>query len=87
MKISKRLAALAACTVLAPLALAACGGGDSGSGGGGGASESAATVDSLTVLDYYSDEPGHSKSATCSASAARRSVSPRSITSPCPARP
>ena len=54
MKISKRLAALAACTVLAPLALAACGGGDSGSGGGGGASESAATVDSLTVLDYYS---------------------------------
>ena len=61
MKISKRLAALAACTVLAPLALAACGGGGSGSGGGGGgASESAATVDSLTVLDYYIDEPSHS---------------------------
>ena len=59
MKISKRFAAIAACTVLAPLALTACGGDDSGSGGGGGASESAATVDSLTVLDYYTDDPGH----------------------------
>jgi len=60
-KISKRLAALAACTVLAPMALAACGGDDSGSGGGGGASESAATVDSLTVLDYYTNEPSHTQ--------------------------
>jgi multiple sugar transport system substrate-binding protein len=57
-KITKRLAALAACTVVAPLALAACGG--ESSSGGGGASESVAAVDSLTVLDYYSDEPGHS---------------------------
>ncbi len=58
MKITKRLAAIAALTIVTPLALTACGGGSSGSGGG--ASESTATVDSLTVLDYYSDEPGHS---------------------------
>ena len=57
MKITKRLAALAACTIVAPLALTACGG-DSGSSGGA-ASESVAAVDSLTVLDYYTDEPGH----------------------------
>jgi multiple sugar transport system substrate-binding protein len=44
---------------LAPLALAACGGGGSSSGGSGNASN--ATVDSLTVLDYYTDEPSHSQ--------------------------
>jgi multiple sugar transport system substrate-binding protein len=57
LKISKRLAAVAACTVLAPLALTACGGSSNsgGAGGGGGA----AAVDSLTVLDYYTEEPSH----------------------------
>ncbi|GAA3615309.1 sugar ABC transporter substrate-binding protein [Microlunatus ginsengisoli] len=55
----KRLLAVAAMATLAPLALAACGGGsDSGSGSG---ASSAAAVDSLTVLDYYSDEPGHTQ--------------------------
>ena len=55
----KRLLAVAAMAALAPLTLTACGGG-SGSGGGNGGS-SAATVDSLTVLDYYNDEPGHTQ--------------------------
>ena len=58
MKITKRLAAIAALTVVTPLALTACGG-DSNSSGGG-ASESTAAVDSLTVLDYYVDEPNRS---------------------------
>jgi multiple sugar transport system substrate-binding protein len=58
--IKKRLAAIAALATLAPLALAACGGGgDSGGSGGGG--ESSAAVDSLTVLDYYTEDPGHSQ--------------------------
>ncbi len=56
----KRMIALAATATLATLTLAACGGGGSGSGSGGG-SASTATVDSLTVLDYYGDEPGHSQ--------------------------
>jgi multiple sugar transport system substrate-binding protein len=53
--IKKRLVAIATLATLAPLTLAACGGG--GTSGGGSAS-SAATVDSLSVLDYYTDEPG-----------------------------
>ena len=53
--ITKRLAAFAALAALAPLSLAACGGRGSSSSSGGG---SAATVDSLKVLDYYTDEPG-----------------------------
>ena len=54
----KRLLAVAALAALAPLTLAACGGGGSSSSSGG---ASSASVDSLTVLDYYSDEPGHSQ--------------------------
>ena len=57
--IKKRLMAAAAMATLAPLALAACGGGGGSSGGQAGSSASA-TVDSLTVLDYYTDEPGKS---------------------------
>jgi multiple sugar transport system substrate-binding protein len=44
----KRLAAAAAVVTLAPLTLAAC---------GDDSSPSAESVDSLTVLDYYTDEP------------------------------
>jgi multiple sugar transport system substrate-binding protein len=55
----KRLLAAAAMATLAPLALAACGGG--GSSGGESGESSAATVESLTVLDYYSDDPGHTQ--------------------------
>jgi multiple sugar transport system substrate-binding protein len=55
--IKKRLMAAAAMATLAPLALAACGGGSSGGQAGSSAS---AAVDSLTVLDYYTDEPGKS---------------------------
>jgi multiple sugar transport system substrate-binding protein len=51
----KRIAAIAALATLAPLSLAACGSsGGSGSAGG----SSTAAVDSLKVLDYYTDEPG-----------------------------
>jgi multiple sugar transport system substrate-binding protein len=57
--IKKRLVAVAAMASLGPLTLAACGGGSSSSGGQAGSSASA-TVDSLTVLDYYTDEPGKS---------------------------
>jgi len=57
--IKKRLMAAAAMATLAPLTLAACGGGGGSSGGQAGSSASA-TVDSLTVLDYYTDEPGKS---------------------------
>ena len=53
--ITKRVAALVALAALAPLSLAACGGGGSSGSAGGG---STATVDSLKVLDYYTDEPG-----------------------------
>lgn len=56
--IKKRLVAAAALAMLAPLTLAACGGSGSGGGGGGGSST---TVGSLTVLDYYTDEPGKSQ--------------------------
>jgi len=48
----KRLGATAALAVLVPLALAACSGSDEDGGG-----DASAAVDSLTVLDYYSDEP------------------------------
>ena len=56
--IKKRLVAATAMATLAPLTLAACGGGGSNDAG----SESSATenVSSLTVLDYYTDEPGKS---------------------------
>ena len=57
--IKKRLVAAAAMATLAPLTLAACGGGGS-NGGGEQRSSSSETVDSLTVLDYYTDEPGKS---------------------------
>ena len=57
--IKKRLLTMAATATLVSLTLAACGGGETDGGEtGGGTSE---TVDSLTVLDYYSDEPGHSQ--------------------------
>ncbi len=56
--IKKRVLAAAAMAPLVPLTLAACGGG--GSNAGGSASSSSEAVDSLTVLDYYTDEPGKS---------------------------
>ena len=56
--IKKRVLAAAAMASLIPLTLAACGGG--GSNAGGSASSSSEAVDSLTVLDYYTDEPGKS---------------------------
>jgi multiple sugar transport system substrate-binding protein len=60
--IKKRLLAAASLATLVSLTLAACGGGGSNGGGGGGAGGgSSETVDSLTVLDYYSDEPGKSQ--------------------------
>ena len=57
--IKKRLVAAAAVATLVPLTLAACGGGG-GSNGPGSSSSPSETVDSLTVLDYYTDEPGKS---------------------------
>lgn len=48
----KRWAATAALAALTPLTLAAC-------GGSGGSSSGSGSVDSLTVLDYYTDNPGH----------------------------
>jgi multiple sugar transport system substrate-binding protein len=59
--IKRRLFAAAAMATLVPLTLAACGGGGSNGGAGGGSGGSSGTVDSLTVLDYYSDEPGKSQ--------------------------
>jgi multiple sugar transport system substrate-binding protein len=56
----KRLLAASALAALAPLTLAACGGGGGGASGGGSAAATA-TVDSLTVLDYYTDDPGHTQ--------------------------
>ena len=53
-----RLLGVAAFAALASLTLSACGGDEPSSGGGGGDAASAA-VDSLTVLDYYTDDPGH----------------------------
>jgi multiple sugar transport system substrate-binding protein len=57
--IKKRLVAAVAMATLAPLTLVACGGGG-GSNDAGSNSSSSETVDSLTVLDYYTDEPGKS---------------------------
>ena len=57
--IKKRLVAATAMATLAPLTLAACGGGGSNEPGSEGPATE--TVSSLTVLDYYSDEPGHSQ--------------------------
>jgi multiple sugar transport system substrate-binding protein len=45
---------------LVPLTLTACGGGGSNGGAGSNSSSSSEAVDSLTVLDYYTDEPGKS---------------------------
>ncbi|HYI58476.1 MAG TPA: extracellular solute-binding protein [Microlunatus sp.] len=53
----RRLLTAAALAALTPLALSACGGGDSDSSG----SETTETVDSLTVLDYYTEDPGHTQ--------------------------
>ena len=53
----RRLLTAAALAAITPLALSACGGGDSDSSG----SETTETVDSLTVLDYYTDDPGHTQ--------------------------
>ncbi|HEY9293357.1 MAG TPA: ABC transporter substrate-binding protein [Microlunatus sp.] len=53
----RRLMVVAAAVTLTSLTLAACGGG-SGDGGG---TDSAEKVDSLTVLDYYTDDPGHTQ--------------------------
>ena len=76
--ISKRWVVAAAVATLAPLALAACG------GGGGGSSSSAA--DSLTILDYYSDEPGKSQVGamlqTCATSAGVPKVNHESVPGP-----
>jgi multiple sugar transport system substrate-binding protein len=56
--IKKHLVVTATMATLVPLTLAACGGGSGSSSGGGGTS---AKVDSLHVLDYYTDEPGKSQ--------------------------
>ncbi|WP_458116545.1 sugar ABC transporter substrate-binding protein [Arthrobacter sp. D2-10] len=50
---NRKLTTLAAMTAIAPLALTACGGG----GGGGAAAGAGADVESLTVVDYYNNEP------------------------------
>ncbi len=57
--IKKRLVVAVAIATLAPLTLAACGGGGS-NGAGSNSSSSSEAVDSLTVLDYYNDEPAKS---------------------------
>ncbi|HSU35224.1 MAG TPA: ABC transporter substrate-binding protein [Propionibacteriaceae bacterium] len=54
----KRLVSAAAIATAATMVLAGCGGGGEEEAPGGGGS--AATVDSLTVLDYYVDEPNRS---------------------------
>jgi multiple sugar transport system substrate-binding protein len=54
--IKKRLAVATAFAALAPLSLVACSG-----GGSNGGSSSGGSVDSLTVLDYYTDDPGHTQ--------------------------
>jgi multiple sugar transport system substrate-binding protein len=54
----KRLVSAAAIATAATMVLAGCGGGGEEEPPGGGGS--AATVDSLTVLDYYVDDPNHS---------------------------
>lgn len=54
--LKRRLMAVTAVATVASLALTACGGGSEGGG-----AESGGKVDSLTVLDYYTDDPGHSQ--------------------------
>jgi multiple sugar transport system substrate-binding protein len=56
----KRLGVALAMAALVPLTLTACGGGGSNGGAGSNSSSSSEVVDSLTVLDYYTDEPGKS---------------------------
>jgi multiple sugar transport system substrate-binding protein len=56
----KRLGVALAMAALVPLTLTACGGGGSNGGAGSNSSSSSEAVDSLTVLDYYTDEPGKS---------------------------
>jgi multiple sugar transport system substrate-binding protein len=55
--IRKRFLSAAAIATAATMVLAGCGGGGEEEPPGGGGS--AATVDSLTVLDYYTDDPGN----------------------------
>jgi multiple sugar transport system substrate-binding protein len=55
--IKKRLVSAAAMATAATMVLAGCGGGSDDAPPGG----TSEAVDSLTVLDYYSDEPGHSQ--------------------------
>jgi multiple sugar transport system substrate-binding protein len=57
---NKRLVVGIAMAALVPLTLTACGGGGSNGGAGSNSSSSSEAVDSLTVLDYYTDEPGKS---------------------------
>jgi multiple sugar transport system substrate-binding protein len=52
----KRWAVVAVAATLAPLSLAACG--DNGSSGGSSSGGGSGTVDSLSILDYYTDNPG-----------------------------
>lgn len=59
--IPKKIAAGIALAAVLPLTLTACGGGSDNASGGSGGDATAATVDSLTVLDYYSDDPGHTQ--------------------------
>ena len=56
--IKKRLVAATAMATLAPLTLAACGGG--GSNDAGSESSATDTVKSLTILDYYNNDPDKS---------------------------
>jgi multiple sugar transport system substrate-binding protein len=56
----KRLVVGVAMAALVPLTLAACGG-DGGSNEAGSQGSSSETVDSLTVLDYYTESPSHSQ--------------------------
>lgn len=49
---NRKLSTIAALAAIAPLTLTACGG-----GGGGGAAEAGGDVESLTVVDYYNNEP------------------------------
>ncbi|WP_028278956.1 ABC transporter substrate-binding protein [Arthrobacter sp. H5] len=50
MKTTRRLTTIAAMAAIAPLTLSAC-------GGGGGSAGSSGDVDTLTVVDYYNNEP------------------------------
>ena len=79
----KRMIALAATATLASITLAACGGGGSGSSSGSGSS---AAVDSLTVLDYYTDDPGHTQIgaqlSTCGTSIGVAKVDHQSVPGP-----